>query len=293
MRVEDVGIPNFIRWLQPHLVTAGELAIKLQPHVIAEGHLPEQKHSDSRFGSALTDADVLVESFIGTLIYTTWTDVSFFAEEAELDRISPYFAPDAPHLVTLDPINGTLFYKDGHPFYEIILTVCRGNEIIAAVDYVPTERKFFIAIQGSGVSTVDASSARLGEWSPFHIPPPQAPETILVRVHESIVRERVARAGFRLLTKDMYPDRHPASWLLKTQGFLSNALTGTLAGVIGADVQLIDTGAIAFIARLAGGEDNHPRYDQVTRKSERLVMAASPDLYRRLAAALGDWLTVP
>ena len=63
-------------------------------------------------------------------------------------------------------------------------------------------------------------------------------------------------------------------------------LEGKIAGMAFTKAQLIDAGAIAFIAVEAGGKDNGPTYHPETRRAEPLIVGADPETYEKIAAIM-------
>ena len=64
-------------------------------------------------------------------------ELGFFTEEEKYSYNLKYFSKDNDYVLTLDPINGTRFYKDGLLIFDIIITILHRRKIEAAVAYIP------------------------------------------------------------------------------------------------------------------------------------------------------------
>src|SRR5262245_43147162 len=85
------------------LVTAGDYALAIQPRVAG----PEQKSGHNDWVSALTDADLSVQSYFEVATLARFPTVHFFGEEYAQSLNQKYFPRDAEFSVHLDPINAT------------------------------------------------------------------------------------------------------------------------------------------------------------------------------------------
>lgn len=278
MKIADIGLAAAIARLLPHIVVAGRLACRIQDDIAKNGNRNGDAKQGDRFTEVLTDADIAVETYLGAVLLTTFEDASFFGEEYERDRVSPYFPKDAPYLVTLDPVDGTLYFKDGLPLFAVILTICADDAIAASVVYVPREEKFYLAVRGEGAWTTTAADVAAGV----------APSKLVIRTTGNVVllgRDWLDRtpafeaAGFSVANPQRDYDGS-VTWFKTSLRMLS----GEVAGMAFPAAQLIDAGAIGFIAVQAGGKDNAPTYDPVHRRAQGLIVAADPAIYDKIAA---------
>ncbi|MEK7658284.1 MAG: inositol monophosphatase family protein [Patescibacteria group bacterium] len=278
--VKNIGLERAIRFLLPHFVTAGDLAKGIQQSIINGDKIsqPTQKSGD-RFPSALTDADLLVESFLGIHLYTMFDDIVFEGEEKENDRISAYFPKQAEYWVTLDPINGTVFFQDGLPFFEIILTICHNWRIGASVVYMPHEEVFYIGITGNGAFKTTADAVARGiPWEQFRLG--NNPQHVATYQADKETLQNLQSAGFRAVGIDQYDGS--SGWRYHHHGLL----TGGICGFVKKRAKLIDWGAFAHIVSLAGGKNNEPEYDMVTLRTELLVVGTNPEIYEQIFSAV-------
>lgn len=277
MKISDLGLLASLELLLPHFVAAGKLACRIQDDIARNGNRNGDAKTGDRFTEALTDADIAVETYLATVLLTSFDDVSFYGEEYERDRVSAYFPEDAPYLVTLDPIDGTLYFKDGLPLFAIILTICEHGAIAASVVYLPREERFYLAIKGRGAMTTTAAGIAAGQ--------PPTPHRLTTHGNVLLLgtnfRDRqdvFEKAGFEVVTPSVDYDGSPA-WE-KTS---VRMLAGKIAGMAFSKAQLIDAGAIAFIVVEAGGKDNAPIYGSETRRAEPLIVGADPETYETIA----------
>jgi fructose-1,6-bisphosphatase/inositol monophosphatase family enzyme len=277
MKISDIGLRSFLLEMLPSFAAAGRVACRIQDDIVRNGKRNgDAKDTGDRFTEALTDADILCESAIGTELLARFEDASFYGEEHERDRVSAYFPKDAPYLVTLDPIDGTLYFQDGLPIFSMIMTVCVGMRIEAALVYVPREERAYLAVRGEGAWTADAGRGP----ERFVLDP--AGSTLLLGASWRDRKDALEAAGFEVITPSIDYDGSK-DWR-KTS---LNILTGEIAGMAYPVCQLIDGGAIAFIAVQAGGKDNGPVYDPETKLAKPVIVGATPERYDAIASIIG------
>src|SRR5688572_19675803 len=282
MRIADIGLEAALTHLLPHFVVAGRLACRIQEDITKNGNRNGDAKSGDRFTEVLTDADIAVETYLGTVLLTSFEDASFYGEEYERDRVSPYFPKDAPYLVTLDPIDGTLYFKDGLPLFAVILTICVQDAIAASVVYLPCEERFYFAIKGRGAMTTTAADVEAGR-APTPHQVSLAGNVVLLGTNFRDRKAAFESAGFEVITPAIDYDGSMA-WE-KTS---VRMLVGSIAGMAFSKAQLIDAGAIAFIAVEAGGRDNGPVFDRESRRAEPLIVGADADTYEKIAAIMAS-----
>ncbi|MEM1239921.1 MAG: inositol monophosphatase family protein, partial [Cyanobacteria bacterium P01_H01_bin.26] len=98
--------------LLPNLKVAAGYAQKIQASIVAQ---PDKFESDNFFATALTDADLSIQTFMEVTLLSLFPDIRFYGEEFEQTYNTKYFrsiefGPQDDYLVTLDPIDGTRFY---------------------------------------------------------------------------------------------------------------------------------------------------------------------------------------
>lgn len=280
MRIADIGLEAALMHLLPHFVVAGKLACRIQDDIAKNGNRNGDAKTGDRFTEALTDADIAVETYLGTVLLTSFEDAAFYGEEHERDRVSAYFPKEAPYLVTLDPIDGTLYFKDGLPLFAVILTVCVQDAIRASVVYLPREGRFYFAIRGEGAMTMTAADIEAGRApTPHRVS--RSGNVVLVDTNFRDRKPALEAAGFEVITPTI--DYDAGMGWEKTS---VKMLEGKIAGMAFINAQLIDAGAIAFIAVEAGGRDNGPVFDHESRRAKPLIVGTDADTYEKIAAIM-------
>jgi myo-inositol-1(or 4)-monophosphatase len=138
--------------LLPHLKVAAAYARFLQPKIAA---LPAKEEGKNFFAAALTDADVAIQNMVEVVLLGTFPEIRFYGEEYESSSNTKYFrgtelGSEGDYLVTLDPIDGTKFYMDGHSNYQIILSILNSDDFEAVLAISPAQNVYFYAFKGEG-----------------------------------------------------------------------------------------------------------------------------------------------
>jgi fructose-1,6-bisphosphatase/inositol monophosphatase family enzyme len=222
------------------LVTAGDYALAIQPQVAG----PSQKDGHNAWVSALTDADLSVQGFLEVATLARFPGVRFFGEEHRHSLNQKYFPRNAEISVHLDPVNGTFLYKNQRPGWDIVLSIAERGRLMAAVSYVPSSGRFYLALRGRGALTGERRHARLADFLPLHTRPGSR-QCLSYQVPEFNARLRGEFACF-----DIVVDDDPARGLDNLNEFWSGRLDAFAcrAG------ECLDWGAAAFIAVQAGGK---------------------------------------
>lgn len=225
------------------LVTAGDYALAIQPQLGAE----RQKDGHNAWVSALTDADLSVQNFIEVAVLARFPGVQFFGEEHRQSLNQKYFPPVADISVHLDPVNGTFLYKNRRPNWDIIISIAERRRLMAAISYVPSSGRFYMAARGTGALTGERRHARVADFVPLHTRP-GARQCLTYQTPE--VNDRL-RGEFQCY--DIVADDDPARGLDNLNEFYS----GRLAAFACRAGECLDWGAAAFIATQAGGKASH------------------------------------
>lgn len=275
-RIEQLGLVESLKLLLPRFLTAGATVRRIQTIIRTKNIRQTTLKSGDHFSNPLTDATRLVQSLFGMAVGELFTDASFYTEENREDRISRYLLKDAPFLITLDPLDGTLFFQDGLANYDIILTICRQGKLVAAVDYRPATDMFYLGITGVGAFTTSAKRIHSGlPWAKFSLA--RTPKTVLTYCNDPHVSARITRAGLQVVGSEDYK-LGSGIWDFPLHGIL----TGEIGGLYRTDAPLIDWVALAFIAQLAGGAWNDPPIRDVTHFAPILIAAGTPEIYAQL-----------
>jgi fructose-1,6-bisphosphatase/inositol monophosphatase family enzyme len=230
--------------LLPYLKVAGAYAQQIQQRI---GVHPDKYEEDKFFANALTDADLSIQTFIEVVLLARFPNVRFYGEEYEKSYNTKYFraidlGPQGDYLVTLDPIDGTRYYMDGHPNYLVMLTVIGADGFEAAIALSPPSDRYYYSLRNQG-TFVGTMADDLANCQPLKIENPG--EKVVLGTALSHMAEAV-RSHYPVI--DLKTD-YSASLPVPP---INGLLTGEVAGVILASAQLIDTAALAWMASEMG-----------------------------------------
>lgn len=284
-RIGEIGIDRALDLLLPRVRAAGCMAAALQSR-IENVQGPPQKTLGHPARDLLTHADLLIEDRIGGDVLMLFADASFHGEERDKDHVSRFIPDGRPYIITLDPVNGTLFYRDGLPLYETIATICdREWNMLGAIIYRPA---FDDAFMAHG----DLSSRRHVR----HIRWPQGVESaasidfILMDVPNVLHLDEswsehlptFRHAGYDV--RDMWRDYAGQSDWAYSQ---ADVLIGNCRAMVWRDpwAQFIDAGVFGFAVECAGGVWRRGALDRarmIYSYSIAAVDAATADLIQKL-----------
>ena len=276
--IREPTIPEMVEFYLPVLVTAGDYARELQPRISG----PPDKQGHNPWVQAITDADQGVQTFIEVATLARFPSVGFYGEEQEQSRHTRYFPAGADTVVWLDPINGTFLYKNQRPGWDIVLSVTRHAQLLAAISYMPVRERFCLAIRGLGAFTGDRNSRQIGAMAPLATVPGSR-VCLTYRAPDALARLR--RQWDAL---DIVDDYSPELAFDN----LNDMFTGRLAAYASNHGELLDWGAMAFIVTQAGGVasglDGRPfeAFDNFQLGSTDMLVATSPAVHAELLATL-------
>lgn len=271
--------------LLPHLKVAAAYAHHIQPLIAT---LPAKTAEDNFFAAALTDADLAVQNLVEVALLGTFPELRFYGEEHEQSRNTKYFRgitldPKSDYLVTLDPIDGTQFYLDGHRNYQIIVTVLTPTDYAAVLALSPALDRYYYALKGEGTFV-----GRLGDGletcSPLRLPSTMTAPILL-------------GWGMNTLAPFLQPkyeviDLATAYSSTVQIPNLNGILSGEIAGAVIRAGKWIDGAALAFLAREAGctvttlaGQPLPPLHTCEDYSLPGLIIATSPTIQQHLLMA--------
>lgn len=231
--------------LLPFLKVAGDYANQIQQRISTQ---PDKDYGDHMFANALTDADLSIQTFMEVTLLAKFPNMRFYGEEYEKTYNTKYFraidlGPQGDYLITLDPIDGTLYYKDGHPNYLVMLTILNADEFEAAIALSPANNCYYYSLRGQG--TFKGSMADdLDACKPLKIEDPG--ETVLLGwALDDWADEARSQFSSVISIKTDYSKTTPVPPI-------NGLLTGEVAGVMLASAQFIDTAALAWMASEMG-----------------------------------------
>lgn len=271
-------ILEMVEFYLPVLVTAGDYARGIQPRISG----PKAKAGQNPWVQAITDADQGVQTFVEVATLARFPQAGFYGEEQEQSRNSAYFPRDPVTMLWLDPINGTFLYKNQRPGWDIILSITRHGQLLAAISYMPVRERFYLAIRGYGAFTGDRNATRIALMSPLATVPGSR-ACVTYQAEAALTRLRGRWDAFDIVNDDD-PQRDFDN--------LNDLFTGRLAAYASDSADLLDWGAMAFIVTLAGGVasglDGRPfdGFDDFRLRSTDLLVAATPAVHAELLATL-------
>ena len=231
--------------LLPSLKIAGAYAAQIQHRISTQ---PDKDYGDHMFANALTDADLSIQTLMEVVLLAKFPNMRFYGEEYEKTYNTKYFraidlGPQGDYLITLDPIDGTLYYKDGHPNYLVMLTILNADEFEAAIALSPANNCYYYSLRNQGTFK-GAMDDDLDACKPLKIEDPG--ETVLLGYALSPWADKV-RSQFSSVI-DIKTDYSKTTPVPPINGLL----TGEVAGVMLASAQFIDTAALAWMASEMG-----------------------------------------
>lgn len=269
--------------LLPPLRLAASYSRQIQSKIAAQ----PAKEGPNPFSMALTDADLSVQTFVEVALLGSFPNIRFYGEEFEQSYNTKYFraidlGPEGDYLVTLDPIDGTLFYMDGFPNYQIILTVLNADGFEAVLALSPAEDQYYYALRGQG-TRVGQLDQDLDACQSLTLPPT---ETVFLGTRIAPLKPQLSDRYPVISVSEDYASDHPIP-------NVNGILKGQLGGVVLAAGKFIDGAALAFLAQEAGCmvTDHQgqplPRLDRCENYAwPGVVIATSADMHRDLIKAL-------
>ncbi|HEY9761758.1 MAG TPA: inositol monophosphatase family protein [Trichocoleus sp.] len=234
---------QILETLLPQLRIAGAYACEIQSRIVSH----PAKEADNFFGAALSDADLSVQTFIEVAMLGLFPQVRFFGEEHEKTYNTKYFrgisfGEQDDYLVTLDPIDGTRFYVDGHPNFQIILSVLNRDDYEAAIALTPAQNLYYYALRGQGTFKGQLQDA-LEDCVPIKLSNP--PNRVFLGFSMAYMASALEdRYDVISISTDYSKEQTVPS--------VNGLLSGEIAGVALAKGNLIDGAALAFMAREMG-----------------------------------------
>ena len=143
---------EIISTLLPYLRATAGYARQIQTRISS---LPDKNEGNNFFATALTDADLSIQTAIEVALLAHFPQIRFFGEEHEQSRNTKYFrstelGAQNDYLITLDPIDGTKFYLDGFDNYQIILSILNADEFEAVIAISPAQNCYYYCLRGQG-----------------------------------------------------------------------------------------------------------------------------------------------
>lgn len=271
--------------LFPYLKVAASYAKQIQPFI---SDRPAKDGFDSAFGAALSDADLSIQTLVEVALLGTFPQIRFYGEEYEQTYNTKYFraitlGSQDDYLVTLDPIDGTRYYLDGHPNYQILLGILNRDEFAGAIALTPALNTFTYALHGEGIWEGSLNGG-LEQAQPLQIAAHKP--TLLLGLGMKHLASALP-AHYQILSTETDYSKEV------NIPNVSGILTGELAGVVIRAGKFIDGALLAFMAQELGcvvtthaGEAPPPLHTCTDYGRPGLVIAASTEVHQDLLAAL-------
>jgi fructose-1,6-bisphosphatase/inositol monophosphatase family enzyme len=266
--------------LFPHLKVAAKYARQIQSKIAAR----PAKDAESFFGAALSDADLSVQTLVEVALLGTFPSIRFYGEEYEPSYNTKYFraitlGSKDDYLVTLDPIDGTQFYLDGHSNYQIILSVLNWDDFEAAIAISPAQDLYCYALRGEGC------------WQGMLETGLEACRPLQIRETSSTILLGSGMESLATRLREHYQVIDVATSYSKDVQIpnVNGILSGELAGAVIRAGKFIDGAALAFLAQEAGcivttlnGDPPPLLYKCENYQRPGLILAASASVHQHL-----------
>ena len=271
--------------LLPPLRLAAAYAREIQSRIVA---LPPKGNPEELFSSALSDADLSIQTLVEVSLLGAFPTIRFHGEEYEQSYNTKYFratdlGPQGDYMVALDPIDGTRLYLDGHANYQIILSVLNVDEFEAVLAINPALNSYYYAFRDQG-TFYGALSDDLDACQRLQLANPK--NTVLLGSRMGAIAKQI---------RQRYEVIHTATAYSKTiqmpnfNGFLS----GDVIGAVLSKGKFIDGAALAFLAQEAGcivttleGSPPPPLHTCEDYQRPGLIVASSTQVHQHLLEAV-------
>lgn len=274
---------DIINSLLPTLRLAGEYALNLQSRIQAQ----PSKEADNFYSSALTDADLTIQTAVELALLAKFPHLPFFGEEHELSYNTKYFTNTdltENYLITLDPIDGTRAYLDGLDCWSIVLSVIKNKCYEAVFVLQPRRNHYIYALRGQGVFTgkIDddlslAQPVKLGQLNS---------NQVYVSYGLTELKSKL-EPEFKTWCSsiDYNPPKNPPDFL--------DLINGNLAGFVIERGNLIDSACFAFMLKEMGaivshfdGTDFEPFRNVNNMKIDGLIIGFNKEIHQQLLSSL-------
>lgn len=271
--------------LLPMLKLAARYAQQIQSQIRAQ----PSKDYDNIFAAALSDADLSVQTMMEVALLGTFPQLRFFGEEHEKTYNTKYFrgitlGEQNDYLITLDPIDGTRFYLDGHDNYCVILTILNRDEYEGAIALAPSQDVYYYAFRGEGAYRGTFADG-LEDCLPFHL----STVSNTIYLSRDVVPDIYAALSDRYRAMCLLTDYSAEHQIPNHTDILSGKVCGSILG----SGKFIDSAAIAFLAQEAGGivttwdgSALPPLHTSNEYQRPGMLIAASADIHKDLVQAV-------
>ena len=223
--------------------------------------------------TAFTALDSGLQDILLSVVLQHFPDIGVIAEEStSLKR--RFTRTTSPHLVILDPIDGTWHFKRGDAPYHITIGLACNGKMLASIVARPSEDKIFTAIRGQGAFVQRGTSRK----KRLRVSKRAQHNRVFIS-SKARDYQKLARQHYGLL-----PREHPLGAAL----VLTQIAEGELIGYLTRQVEIYDAGPPSLIAEEAGarcliGPNRVPNYVK-RRKFAHFMAAANKGVEEKLLA---------
>ena len=278
-----MDVSEILEFILPFLETAGRYTREIQERVESQS----DKGIGTSFADALTDGDLSVQGFIEVALLSKFPELRFYGEEFSSSLNTKYFRKASDLTVILDPIDGTLLFKDGRHDFSVILGVLQDGVFQGAICLIPCLEVAYIGIKDSGVWRIPLNGR--GERERYTIPKELKKGSETVAIYDDPeIRELLIEKGFTVL--DAAVDYPANDWWITTH----SVLAGELAAWVSRDSQAIDAAALGFLAEEAGGVMTDFKGEPLRKADEKylcgpMISSHSAEFHARLQAVMNEF----
>ncbi len=129
----------------PHRVVAERAAVDAGRLLLS--HYGRVTAREKQPGDLVTEADSSSQRLIAAALLAGFPDHTLLAEE---DGVTA--DPDNPWRWVVDPLDGTINFAHGFPFWSVSIALEHAGELVVGVVYNPITREMFSASRGAGAT---------------------------------------------------------------------------------------------------------------------------------------------
>ncbi|WP_324282104.1 inositol monophosphatase family protein [Cyanobacterium aponinum UTEX 3222] len=279
---------EIIKTLLPTLKLAGQYACNIQSQIQTQ---PDKDYGENFYATALTDADLTIQTAIELALLAKFPELKFFGEEYAKSYNTKYFRgtnleDDEELLITLDPIDGTRAYLDNLSCFSIILNIIKNKQYEAVFVLQPRRKHYFYALKGKGafIGSIDDD---LELAKPLKLKSLHSKKIYLSFALTSLKTKLNPIFDTWCSATDYNPPENIPDYL--------DLINGDLAGFIIGKGNLIDSASLAFVAMEAGaiashfdGSDFQPFRNINQMKIDGLVIAFNREIHQQILAIVNQ-----
>jgi len=241
---------NFFRAVLPMVEKCGKYALAVQDTI---PHLSKGDDPENLAQSALTEADIQVQEDLLKFFLDNGFNFRIFAEEET--KYVDMFPKTGRVLVTVDPIDGTVAYKNRLPNFCTVIAVYVEGCLDGVMLHTPFDGRSYVATQAQPKSLVWTFSSESGVYASEELICIPKSRDILITYspkkedpngEEAKRFEGLEAMGFTVNQFDKKDKMNPRVGL-------NSILRGEIAAYFRKNVPCLDWGPISLIVEKAGG----------------------------------------